>query len=98
MKTVTLSPIVAVTLARLDADRTAQPKTRLVGHSPEGALAGPYLTQAEALEDTETGKRTALSAEPCDACFAHVLCPDCKRIEEQEAKRDAYKDALAERD
>jgi hypothetical protein len=44
--------------ARLDADRTATPLTRLVGHGREGDCLGPGTTQADALEDIATGKRT----------------------------------------
>ncbi len=47
--------------ARLDADRTAAPQTRLVGHARPGDRVGPGLSQADALEDTTTGKRTLLS-------------------------------------
>jgi hypothetical protein len=46
--------------ARLDADRTAKPKTRLVGHAKRGDCVGPGSVQPDALEDTATGKRTPL--------------------------------------
>lgn len=47
--------------ARLDADRTAKPKTRLIGHANAGHCLGPGSVPADALEDTETGKRTPLT-------------------------------------
>lgn len=46
--------------ARLDADRKAKPRTRLVGHARTGECVGPGTVQADALEDVETGKRTPL--------------------------------------
>ncbi len=49
--------------ARLDADRTAKPKTRLVGHAKVGERVGPGLVQPDAIEDTTTGERTSLDAE-----------------------------------
>lgn len=48
--------------ARLDADRTARPLTRLVGHihqTGENDLVGPGMINADTLID-ETGKRTPL--------------------------------------
>lgn len=57
--------------ARLDADRTAQPKTRLVGHAPAGSRVGPGLVpDADAIEDIATGARTPLAPVPT---LAHVL-------------------------
>ena len=47
--------------ARLDADKTAQPKTRILGRIPKGHCFGGYAP-AFALEDTETGERTTLGA------------------------------------
>lgn len=52
--------IVAPVRARLDADRVAKPKTRLVGHAREGERVGPGLVQPDAIEDTATGVRTPL--------------------------------------
>jgi len=49
--------------ARLDADRKAKPKTRLVGHARQGDCVGPGSVPADAIEDTETGERTKLSDE-----------------------------------
>jgi|SRR5271165_3805265 len=46
--------------ARLDEDRTAKPKTRLVGHVKAGERVGPGLVQPDAIEDTTTGERTSL--------------------------------------
>jgi hypothetical protein len=46
--------------ARLDANRTAQPKTRLIGHGELGHCLGPGSIQADALENTETGERIPL--------------------------------------
>ncbi len=50
--------------ARLDADRTAKPLTRLVGHARFGDCVGPGTTPADALEDVETGDRTPLVEGP----------------------------------
>lgn len=47
--------------ARLDADRTAKPKTRLLGHARAGDCVGPGSVNADTLEDTGTGKRTPLT-------------------------------------
>jgi hypothetical protein len=45
--------------ARLDADKTAKPKTRILGRHPEGHCFGGSATPF-ALEDTETGERIPL--------------------------------------
>lgn len=47
--------------ARLDADRTAKPRTRIVGHARVGDVAGPGITKPDAYE-AEDGARTALGA------------------------------------
>lgn len=49
-------------LARPDTDGTAQPLTRLVGHAPTGAVAGPGITRPDAIETTATGERAPLAA------------------------------------
>lgn len=49
--------------ARLDASKTAKPKNRLVGHARQGDCVGPGTVQADALEDTATGKRTPLTGD-----------------------------------
>jgi|HubBroStandDraft_3_1064219.scaffolds.fasta_scaffold1342108_2 hypothetical protein len=46
--------------ARLDANRTAKPKTRLLGHARAGDCVGPGTVNADTLEDTATGERTPL--------------------------------------
>jgi hypothetical protein len=51
--------------ARLDADKTAKPKTHILGRIKEGQCFGGHAP-AFALEDTETGERTPL-AEPVSA-------------------------------
>lgn len=48
--------------ARLDADRTATPKTRLLGHGQEGHCLGPETIPADTLENLETGERTSLTS------------------------------------
>lgn len=48
--------------ARLDADKTAKPKTRIVHHPPPGKLAGPGIPPVDPeLEDVATGARTPLT-------------------------------------
>jgi hypothetical protein len=47
--------------ARLDADGTAAPKTRIVGHARHGDVAGPGITKPDAYE-AEDGGRTPLGA------------------------------------
>jgi hypothetical protein len=46
--------------ARVDADKTAKPKTRLIGHARRGDCVGPSSHPADAIEDVETGERTPL--------------------------------------
>ncbi len=47
--------------ARLDTDRTAKPKTRLVGHAPRtGDCIGPLSIRADSLESLENGDRTPI--------------------------------------
>ena len=53
-------------LAHLDADKTAKPLTRLIGHARAGDCVGPGTVSADALEDTVTGERRSLSAEAED--------------------------------
>lgn len=48
--------------ARLDADRKAKPRTRLVGHARRGDCVGPGSVAADAIEDVGTGARTPLRA------------------------------------
>lgn len=55
-----------VTFARLDADRQAKPKTRLLGHAPFGHCVSPATTPADTLENTETGERTSLGYDESD--------------------------------
>lgn len=50
--------------ARLDAEGTAKPKTRLVGHARAGDCVGPGTVFADAIENVATGERTSLAAEP----------------------------------
>jgi hypothetical protein len=47
--------------ARLDADRKAKPRTRIIGHGRAGDCQGPGITRPDAIEDTETGERTPLA-------------------------------------
>lgn len=62
------------TKARLDADRTAQPKTRLLGHGTAGHCLGPGSVSADTLENVETGERTPLtSPEPVDPKNAIIV-------------------------
>ena len=62
--------------ARLDADKTAKPKTRLLGRIEQGhCFAG--TAPAFALEDTETGERTPL-AEPMDPDLVRILVGNMK--------------------
>jgi hypothetical protein len=62
--------------ARLDADRTAKPRTILtapiVSGRPGGGLRTMWPGPAAWLVDTETGERTALASEP-----AHLPAPTC---------------------
>ena len=51
--------------ARLDADRTAKPLTRIVAHVPDGHCAGGTIVAGPGVEYVdENGTRTALSAAP----------------------------------
>jgi len=50
--------------ARLDADKTAKPLTRLVGHIRPLQRVGPGLVKADAIEVVATGKRTQLAKNP----------------------------------
>jgi hypothetical protein len=49
--------------ARLDADGTAKPRTRLIGHAHPNARIGPGFIMADTLEDTVTGERVVLTIE-----------------------------------
>jgi hypothetical protein len=49
--------------ARVDADKTAKPLTRLIGHARRGDCIGPCSVDADALEEVETGKRTPLAGQ-----------------------------------
>ena len=49
--------------ARVDADRTSKPKTRLLGHARAGDCMGPGTVQADTLQDTTTGARTRLDGD-----------------------------------
>lgn len=51
------------TPARVDADRKAKPKTRLVGHARQGDCVGPGTVEADSIEDTATGERTPLKGD-----------------------------------
>jgi|HubBroStandDraft_6_1064221.scaffolds.fasta_scaffold22206_2 hypothetical protein len=52
-----------IVYARLDADKTAQPRTRLVGHTKQdGTCVGPGSVKPDALEDVQTKKRIPLTA------------------------------------
>lgn len=52
--------------ARLDADRTAEPLTRIEHHPPHGGCVSPYMPLVNPEYVDETGKRTPLSA-PAEA-------------------------------
>lgn len=65
------------TPARLDESRTAEPKTRLVGHAHAGDRIGPGSVAADTHVDNETGKRTGLGGDhPRDPSHEHG-CPGC---------------------
>ena len=51
--------------ARLDANRTAQPLTRIVHHPPRNACLGPHMPLMNPEYEDESGKRTALT-EPAE--------------------------------
>lgn len=53
-------------LARPDADGTAAPLTRLIGHAPVSAVVGPGITRPDAIETVATGARTPLAAPPVE--------------------------------
>ncbi len=72
------------TPARLDADRTAKPKTRIVNHPKAGHCVGPGapLRKPE-LEDTATKARTPMTLSEkvvrfCDSSRRAKLGPDLK--------------------
>jgi hypothetical protein len=46
--------------ARLDTDRKATPKTRLIAHVRAGDCVSPFHVAADAIEDIRTGERIAL--------------------------------------
>ena len=48
--------------ARLDADRTAEPLTRIEHHPPHGGCISPYMPLVNPEYVDENGKRTPLSA------------------------------------
>jgi hypothetical protein len=52
------------TPARLDADRTAQPLTRIVHHPPRGGCISPHMPLVAPEYEDEHGKRTPLTSEP----------------------------------
>lgn len=52
------------THARLDADRTAQPLTRIVHHPPRGGCISPHMPLVAPEYEDEHGKRTPLTSEP----------------------------------
>lgn len=57
--------------ARLDADRTAKPKTRIIHHPRAGKLVWPGMGLARPeLEEIETGKRTPIH--DFDAIFSET--------------------------
>ena len=56
--------------ARLDADRTAEPLTRIEHHPPHGGCIGPYMPLVNPEYVDENGKRTPLSAPVGEAPFA----------------------------
>lgn len=60
------------TPARLDADRTAQPLTRIVHHPPREGCIGPYMPLVAPEYEDEHGKRTPLDA---PATAPHDLTP-----------------------
>lgn len=49
--------------ARLDADRTAEPLTRIEHHPPRGGCIGPYMPLVNPEYVDENGKRTPLSGQ-----------------------------------
>lgn len=69
------------TPARLDADRTAQPLTRIVHHPPHGGCLSPYMPLVNPEYEDENGKRTALTAETCKQVVAgfEEQWPDLQR-------------------
>jgi hypothetical protein len=77
------------TPARLDADRTARPLTRLVGHVTQGHCFGPGTVQPDALEVVATGERISLTPDKeCPWCgcstsgpvAGYLYCDDCGSI------------------
>lgn len=72
--------------ARIDTDGTAEPKTRLVAHVPEGTCV--VGTPADTIVDTATGERMALHA---DLSKCIPLHPN-----EWEDQRDEWTDKINE--
>jgi hypothetical protein len=66
--------------ARLDADGTAKPKTRIIDHPKQGDCVGPGMALKDPeLENLETGERTSLvpipEQERCSVCeFRNCQC------------------------
>lgn len=77
----------ACALARLDADRTATGKTRIVIHPPEGACIGPGMAMPDPEYEDEEGKRMSLIG---------VVHPWHEAYEKMLAERDAALDRIAE--
>lgn len=64
------------TPARLDADRTATPLTRIVHHPPYGGCISPYMPLVSPEYEDEHGRRTPLHATmltPSEVALAKVL-------------------------
>jgi hypothetical protein len=56
--------------ARIDADKRAKPKTRLIHHPSGGKLAGPGMPLVDPeLEDVDSGARTPLVSRPTRADY-----------------------------
>jgi len=47
--------------ARLDADKTAKPKTRIIKHVPVGQCVGPHTHLTDLEYEDEDGLRTKLT-------------------------------------
>lgn len=67
--------------ARLDADRTAEPLTRIEHHPPHGGCISPYMPLVNPEYVDENGKRTPLNARaeappslaPSEVAFAKIV-------------------------
>ena len=81
--------VAAAMKARLDAEGTAKPLTRIIAHVTAGDCIGPANTIPDHIEDVATGERIPLSLPPTCACCKQLVetvdsggyCKNCRAPE-----------------